>query len=655
MNKITFAFALILLSNLNIFSQSNFNSESYRVTLADIETATFEKDSIARALVIYEEGNSYVHQGEYDLRTEVKHKIKILKKEGFDKATVTIYLYNNKNSAEKVEDILATTYNKIGEEVIKTQLEANAIFKEKYDENYTIVKFTLPNIKVGSVITYSYKLISRFMFKYKGWNFQDDIPKLYSDYKTSIPGNWLYNIKLVGYKPLDISTSELKQNCLEGSRGATADCSINHYAMNDIPAFIEEEYMTHKSNYLARIEYELKTFNGFDGTINDYTKTWKTVDDELKSEPSIGRQLSKSVNEEDLISSEILNEPNTLKKAEAIFSYVQENYTWNEEYDIFKDHSVKDLIKNKSGNVATINILLHNLLETCGIDVKPVLISTRNNGFPTKIYPVISDFNYIIVQATIDDKTYLLDATDTYLSFGVLPMRCLNSYGRLLDFKNGSEWIDITPEKPSTIQYKISLNLDTDDRIIAGNVDAKRTGYHALSSKKSYYSNEESHIKNIQDKYPNMEINNHQVTSENKKSIDFYETFNMEYDFEESADEIYLNPFHIKFFNENPFKLQERTFPIDFGYEDTYYYLFNINFSENYEAIELPENVILALPNKKGLITFSSQIMNNSLNVFLKVEFKEAIYPPEYYPYLKDFIGKIIDIQNNSLILIKKK
>lgn len=654
MKKITFT--LLLLSNVFLFSQSSFNSESYRVSLGDIETNTFEKDSTARALVIYEQGNSYVDQGDYNLKTEFYHKIKILKREGFDKANVTILLYKTDNNRyEKVDDIIASTYNLVNGEVITSKLDKNNIYREKYDDNYTLVKFTLPNIKEGSVIMYSYKLSSPFMFKYKGWNFQDDIPKLYSDYKTSIPANWHYNVKLVGYKPLDINTSGVKRNCLEGGRGSSSDCSIYHYAMKDIPAFIEEEYMTHKSNYLARIEYELKTFQGFDGTVSDYTKTWKTVDKELKSEPSIGRQLSKSINEEDFLSSEIINEPNTQKRAEAIFKHVQENYTWNEEYDIFKDNAVKDLTKDKSSNVATINILLHNLLEACKIDVKPVLLSTRNNGFPTKIFPVISDFNYLIVQATIEGKTYLLDATDNYLSFGELPIRCLNSYGRLLDFKNGSEWIDIKPENLSTIQYNIHLKMDAENEEIAGSVEAKKTGYHALSARKSYYSNTESYVKDLQDKFPNGEISNHEVTSKNRTSFDFHETYQMAYNFEEAGGNIYLNPFYIKFFKDNPFKLQERTYPIDFGYEDTYLYMFNIDFGENYTVLEKPKDAILALPNKKGQIIFSTKLIKNSISILLKVEFKEAIYDPGYYPYLKEFMSKIIDIQNNSLILLKKK
>ncbi|ALJ03771.1 hypothetical protein APS56_00775 [Pseudalgibacter alginicilyticus] len=648
-------FILFLLPCIYTYSQSKFNSNSYSVTLADIETNTFDKDSTANALVIYEEGNSYVDQSDYKLHTEIKRKIKILNKEGFDKATVSVYLYKNKNITEDIEHILATTYNKLNGKVIKTQLEKEHIYKEEYNENYTLVKFTLPNIKEGSVITYSYKLDTPFMFKYKGWNFQDDIPTLYSDYKTSIPGNWVYNIKLVGYKALDTNTSNLKKNCLEGPNGASADCSINHFAMKDIPAFIEEDYITNKYNYLARVEYELKTFRGFDGTVNDYTKTWESVDDELKAELSIGRQLSKSVNKEDFFNNQILSEPNTLKKAEIIYHYVQDNFTWNEEYNIFKDHTIKDLIKNKSGNVSSINILLHNLLKASKIDVKPVLISTRSNGFPTKIFPVISDFNYLIVQATINNKTYLLDATDPYLNFGQLPFRCLNKDGRLLDFKNGSKWIAINAEKPSSVLYKVQLNLDSKQDIIQGTVESHRTGYHALSSKKSYYSNNESYVKNLKNRFPNTEITNHIVNNKDKKNSSFTESYNIQYTSEKAGSNIYLNPFFVKFFKENPFKLQERTYPIDFGFKDYYNYIFSIDLGDDYVVLEKPENIFLKLPNDKGQLFFSTAVLNNTINISLRIDFKEPIYEIEYYPYLKEFMSKIVDIQNNSLILLKKK
>ena len=254
------------------------------------------------------------------------------------------------------------------------------------------------------------------MFKYREWKFQDDIPKLHSEYHTSIPANWDYNIKLVGTNNLSKNESKKKANCLQGPNGTSADCTESVYIMKDIPAFIEEDYMTTIDNYLSRIEYELKTFKGFDGRVDNITKTWKIADKEIKTLPEIGRQLGKSNMLKGLIDNAIMNEPDTLKKATAIYKYVQENYTWNGKYEMFNDVSVKDLIKNKSGKASEINMLLYDLLDDNGIEVMPVLLSTRDNGLPTQLYPVISDFNYFLVQTTINNNTYLLDATDKYLT-----------------------------------------------------------------------------------------------------------------------------------------------------------------------------------------------------------------------------------------------
>ncbi|MFI1773239.1 transglutaminase domain-containing protein [Thalassobellus citreus] len=645
---------LLLLSFLFTYSQENDKDQTYRVSLSDLKMTSYAKDSTANALVLYEKGNSYVDEREYDLRTQEKHKIKILNKEGFNHANVTIYLYKSDNNKyEEVEDIMASTYNLIDGEVVITKLDKKNIYREKYDENHTLVKFTLPNIKEGCVITYSYNLISPFMFKYKGWNFQGSIPKLYSEYCTSIPGNWEYNIKLVGGKKLFINESKVKKDCLRGGNGGVANCFEAKYAMKDMPAFIEEDYMTSKSNYLARIEYELKVFTHFDGRKNLYTKTWKTVDADLKKEKTIGKQLSKSIKAEEILPPNIFNETDPLKKAKAIYQFTQKNYSWNNEFRMFNDVSIKDLIKTKSGNATAINILLKILLEETGIHVNPVLISTRANGFATKIYPVISDFNYLIVQATIEGKTYLLDATDDYLSFGDIPFRCLNQDGRLLDFKNGSKWIDIKPQKKSTTLYNVELHIDTDNNF-AGIVKNKRTGYHALKVKKKYFPNEDAYIERLANNSPYIEIFDYDTTTNDKTSPDFSESYNIEYNTDNTGDILYINPFFTKFFTENPFKLQERTYPIDFGYKDIYLYMFKLNFDENYSVIDKPEDLILSLPNNEGLITFSTKVLGNSINLVMKIDFKEAIYPPEYYPYLKKFMSKIVDIQTNSIIALKK-
>lgn len=316
---------LLFFSILNITAQTYFDPTNAKVSKADVLTNEYLPDTTANALVIYEEGNSFFDKKEFKLITEIKKKVKILNKEGADKSVIEILLYNsdNKRKIVKISAIKAATYNIKNDKLLFTTLKKSEIFREKYNKNYTLVKFTLPDVQEGSVITYSYTLESPFMFKYKGWEFQDDIPKLYSEYRTSTPGNYEYNIKLVGKSKLAVHTNKLVRNCLTVFNGGTADCTDSRYVMKDIPAFASEDYMTTKNNYLSRIEYELKVFRGFDGTVDKITKTWKDADKELKLEPDLGRQILKTSLGKNIINPDNLIALNSLEKAKFIYDYVQ--------------------------------------------------------------------------------------------------------------------------------------------------------------------------------------------------------------------------------------------------------------------------------------------------------------------------------------------
>jgi len=645
---------IFLLLIIHVQSQSNFNANDYKVSNSDLLLAKYEKDSLANALVIYEFGKSHIDDKNFDLIFEFKQKLKILNRNGFDKADITIYLYNTRSSKETIDDIFATTYNIEGGKVTSVKLEKNQIFKEKYNENYTLVKFSMPNIKPGSVITYSYKINSPFIYKYKPWRFQSNIPKLYSEYQASIPGNYEYNIKLVGELKLDKNEHSIKKHCVNGGNGATADCLETTYVMKNIPAFIDESFMTTQDNYLSRVDYELKVIKRFDGTIDNITKTWKTTDKELEVDPNLGKQMKKKGIIKKLLSNDILIEKNQLEKSKSIFEFVQNNFIWNGKFNIFKDVSIKELLKVKKGNVSEINLLLYNLLKEQNINVTPVLLSTRNNGFPTKIYPVISDFNYIIIQTIIDGEKYYLDATNKYLDFGELPFRCLNQYGRLLNFKNGSEWVSIQAKKTSVKQYNVNLNI-SDSLIIKGNVNLKATGYHALPMKSNYYNNPVDYFNLYKKTHPDIEFSNFKIKNESKNSFLFEELFDIKMETELIGDNLYINPFIFNFFDTNPFKLQERTYPIDFGYKDSYLYSLKFDIDKEIEIVDIPKEVLYKLPHNKGQVILKSLKNNNTIRIYFKFDFREPIYDSSYYKTLKEYMSKVIDVQRNSLIVLKIK
>jgi hypothetical protein len=648
-------FILILLISIPLNAQSGFNSEGFEVTKQDIGLNSYDRDSTANALVIYEMGNSYVDRYSYRLTTEIKRKIKILNRNGFEKGSVSIFIYNRgKENREEVDKINATVYNIENGKVVKTILENSAIFKEDYNENYTLVKFALPNIKVGSVITYSYTVASPFMFKYRSWYFQDDIPKLHSEYNASIPGNWEYNIKLVGGQKLTTNYSSVKKNCLQISSGANSSCGIYKYVMKDIPAFIEEEYMTTRLNYLSRIEYELKVFRSFNGSVDNITKDWKSIDNDLKRDTDLGKQLRRNSIVKKLLNDTITSENDKLTKAKKILEFVQNEYTWNKEFNVLENVSIKDLINKKSGNVGEINALLYNLLVTNNIEATPILLSTRNNGFITQVFPVISDFNYLIIKVNINGEVYLLDATDEYLTFGQIPFRCLNSHGRLIDLDKESEWYPISVNDYSVKQYRYNLDFD-ENQILKGDVNYLSKGYHSLNDRERYFTNSETFINDYINNYNSVEFSDFEIISTQKTSDDFNFKFSIKSSPDLLGNTVYVNPFLIKFFDNNPFQLQERSYPIDFGFKDSYTYAIKINIDDSFDIKSLPESINLGLPNNKGSFLFSAKQEENSVIIYFKLAFKEAIYDPAYYDGLKKLLTQVLDTQNNSLIVLEKK
>lgn len=643
---------LIVLLFISFLSFSQDYVSDMSVTKNELEQTSYAKDSTANALVIYDYGNSFVNEKTFWLNSQFKQKIKILKPEGIDRGEFEVILYKGKSSTEKIEDIKGTTYNLENGKIVKTYLNKKAIFREE-NEKYIRVKFVLPNVKVGSVITISYEKQSRFMAKFQPWYFQGNDPVLYSEYNTSIPGNYEYHIKLVGGIPFDTHDISLKKNCIEAGLGASADCGISKYIMKNIPAYRPEDFTTTSLNYTSRVEYEMSVFNGFNGTVDKITKTWKDTDHELKADSKFGKQLSKNSLAKNILPESIIAISDQLEKAIAIYRFVLDNYTWNgksERYEV----SVKDLKKEKVGSVFEINLLLENLLTSEDIKVYPILMSTRKNGFATKVYPVLTDFNYVILKTIINDKNYYLDATDKYHPFGELPFRTLNQYGRLIDFEDGSYWEDIVVSNYSGRTHRVQLSSFTDDEF-TGAIKSRYTSYHSHKPKQQYNENPSGYLENKINTLSDIAIENFEVDDFDISNSNFTEKFNITIEPEFIGNKIYLNPFLIKFFEENPFKLQERTYPIDFGYKDVYNYSMQIKIDEGLKILEIPEKVNYLLPNGAGSLVFNTELKDNLLTLYFKVKFNLPIYAPEYYPYLKIFMDKVVELQNNTVIVLEKQ
>lgn len=637
---------------LLLFIQSAYSqTKTFTISRKDLEVNTCTLDNEANAYYMFEKGYSYIDiEGNFDLMTEYEAKIKILNSEAFDKANVTITLYNSNKSSEDVIELVARTYNLENGKAEYVELKQEHVYRERINDHYTNVKFTLPNLKPGSVIYYKYKIRSPFKFNFNNWRFQDDIPKEYSEFSTKIPAVFKYKVKLVGDLDLESHKSDVQFDCIDYPR-IKADCEKNTYIMKDIPAFYEEDFMLSKENYLSQIEFELVSTQWLDGTTY-YTKEWKNVDKDLKSNHSIGLELKRASQFKKLLPEAIVSQKKSLTKAKAIYYHLQDHLSWNGNYRIFDDYSTKKVYEKRTGSLVELNAVLLNSLLSQGFDAYPFLLSTRKNGIPTKLFPVVSEFNYVVVKLDLDGKSYLLDVSSKHEKFGDIPFKCLNMFGRVFDFKNGSYWFDIIPQdklKETKIVNYTFVN-DTVKTQIKANANAYYNKSKKIAIKKSV-----PNFLSYYEKDGVLKITDYSFENIDDPEQPFVESIEAIRVPEVIGNKIFFNPFILNNFDKNPFNLKERRYPVNFGILRSYKNTYIVNIPESYQVTSLPSSKVVKTYDNAVVAKLDIKEVQNKITITFNIDILKNEFSANQYSNLKKIFSEIITIQENSIITLEKK
>lgn len=645
-----------------------------KIDPANLEMKYYEKDSSASAIILCDYGVSkikWAHGEGWKLITEVHRRIKIFNKDGYKWADGEVYLWHQFGDKEKLNFLKGFTYNLDGKKVVKSKLEKSSIFEEKYNANQDVKKFTMPEVKEGSIIEYSYTIVSDFLFNFDDWKFQSTIPVVWSEFRTKIPEYYIYQVVPQGYLPFDVATNEMLpqtetiavagRSTAPGQRSESSVNTVKYMEENriwivkDAPKFESEDFMTSSNNYISKVSYELAFKKMPNSPQIDYMGTWDKFNRRFLEAEYFGAHLNRAWKITNPIKGLALEGKSEEEKVTVVYNFVKNKMSWNgnNRCTLKKtaDYSLKNPLNEGKGNSAEVNLILTTLMRKAGLKADPVLISTRNHGIVKQEFPMMDQFNYVICKVNVGDQYLLLDATDAYLPINTLPERCLNGQGWVVS-KDQPGWVNVTSKEKKSTKISGSLNL-SDDGTITGNLKYAYEGYKARSLRKTFLnSGEQNYIDEKIDNSP-WEINSLQL--ENAKNLS--QSFVENYDFEIESDDvstasiIYLSPMLDGKQGSNPFKLEERKYPVDFGapIEETYYV--TIDIPEGYMIDQSPVPLALSLPAKSGNYKFQVTQQGNKLTVYSKLSIKKIQFSPQEYAYLKEFFAQIIKKQNEQIVL----
>ncbi|HYG21080.1 MAG TPA: transglutaminase domain-containing protein [Ohtaekwangia sp.] len=647
--------ATILLLHIFLTGYSQEAGFSYGgVTYKDLNLQRYEHDTSAVAVVLKEFGHARFENSDRGmLLVEYHARIKILRKDGLKKANIEIPLHKQNGKTENVSAIKASSYNIENGRITETPLDPKSVFVENINEYTNLKKFAIPNVREGSIIEISYTFETPFHFNFKTWFFQTDIPKVESEYWATIPGNFTYNISLRGHLKLSKNESQVIKDCYTPGGGYKSDCARFKWSMTKVPAFVEEEYMTAASNFISAIYFELSEYKSFHGTTDKITREWKDVEQELRQHDHFGVQLRKGKDMADKhLDPLLMSDTDPLSKAEKVYAFIKDWYQWDNYYGKYSD-GIKKAFEQKKGNVGDINLSLVAALRYAGLDADPMILSTRENGLATELYPVLSDFNYVVAKLNVGDKVYLLDATDDFYGFGMIPERCLNGKGRVLGEKQ-SYWHDIQPTDKRKEVHLLSLKLADDG--ITGTIETSFYGYSAVRHRKDIYtSGEQAYVDDLANK---LDMTVEKFTFQNVDDLNkpLIRKLHVKIDppMTGGGKSYLLNPFFLEKWKSNPFKSSERSYPVDFGAPLEEIYVLNIELPETFEATDLPRPVGLSLPGAGGRYVSNTTVSGTTLMVKNSFVIAKTVFTSGEYHYLKELFNHVIASQQTDLVIKKK-
>lgn len=668
---------LLLCISIQLQAQNKSNVNFGKVAIKDFSLEGIKVDTSYGAVVIADIGRSVFEankKGYFSLVYKHQRRVLILNPKGFDIATVNIPLYRSRTDdrEETLLGLKASTYNIVNGEVVETKLDKDNVFKEVLNKNSSLRKFTLPVVKEGSMIEYSYTIESDFLFNLQPWTFQGSYPRLWSEYELLLPEFFEYVFLSKGYHPFHIKEVKekfesfnirIEPSVEEGVMASattvslSSNSALSRWVMKDVPAIREERFTSSIDNHISQIEFQASGRKFPNMPRTDIMGSWTSLSNELMKDPVFGAELRSDKKWlEEALQTLDLNGKDSVTKAKIIYDFVRKNYSSLGNNGIYLSQTPRETFRTKKGYVADLNMLLTIMLLKAGLDAEPVILSTRPNGLPTDTYPLINQYNYHISKFFVGTQKYYLDASSRSLGFGKLKSDCYNGAGVGISLLTTKEELypDATTEKKVT--NVIMINGDDKNKWTAS--FSSYLGYNESTNIRDEVAEkgQESYAEKIKKSYTGewsaseVKLDDMDAT---EKPIRLNHMLEVDRG-DEDNNIIYFNPMIKEGLKQNYFQSMERSYPVELPYKIDETYLFQIQIPEGYMVDELPKSVRVSLNESAGGFEYIITKSATDVTLRTKLQIQNTLFQPDEYNTLREFFDFVVKKHAEQIVFKKK-
>lgn len=629
-------YCLILFASIKVIGQSGEPEIKFgKINQWEIDLKAYENDPSASAVVLFDKGENIFDPKRFVYKRHTR--IKIFRKDGYRFSDQIFHI----RKTQAVKNFKAVTYNYEGGKIVESILNEDGRYEEDFNDYFDIVRFVLPNVREGSIVEFSYEIDGSGLYD---WQFQREIPVIWSEYILRVIKQVEFHKLFTGYLTPHIYEEEM------GPCGQNM-CRTIRTVMTDVPALTPEPFMSSSENYASKLSVQIasiKTWRDF-----DILSDWDALAFRYHEKQFFADNVKNSNFLRSISQALVSGKTHPDQKVLAIYNYVKGHMEWNNRYSKYCYDNLKEAHQRGTGTSGEINLMLLSMLRYAGLPADPVLICTKSNGIIRQELPSDSQFNNVLVLTDLNSQKFLLDATDKHLSFDFIPESCLNGYGYIA-VRQQSGWVELRNLTKTKIVIKCALEFESENTA-SGKISVVKSGYEAQAVRAGIAVN--GHEKYWEDQFTKTNIKH--VESSVSRSGDQNEFLVEDHIVAipnlagGTGDVIYFNPMIMGRITENPFKNNERKYPIDFSYPKETSYMAKFKIPEGYDVEELPDQKLAILPDNSGRFTYNASVSDREITIVSQMVLNRSLFSTEEYLDLREFFKVVSSKQAEQIILVK--
>jgi hypothetical protein len=412
-------------------------------------------------------------------------RIKIFREEGKKYADIEIPYFEKET---QVEDIHASVTSPDG----KTETFAGAIYDKEIVKmkkfRWSAKTLTLPNVGVGSIIEYSYRLHwhskipdvfrnpsrylidGAFAFPAAGWQIQQDLSVRHSHFV-------LHPIKVA-------RTATVRHNVPDNAVLRTLPDETVELTVDDVPAFQKEEYAPPEDSLTIRADVYY--------ILGMYAETkyyWMSLAhrqaeffDEFIGKPkNVQKELDRILSPGDSEESKLRKIYARVQQIRAISYEPEKTKKERKQQNLKENKNAEDVLNHGYAFENEINLVFVALARAAGFRAFPVRIVARNRSTFASERPDANQLNASVVEVQLGSSHLFLDPATVFCRYGLLPWEETDAGGIRVDRFSGDTGTTPKPaSKDAVTERHAELKLDADGNL-DGTLAIKFDGQEALS------------------------------------------------------------------------------------------------------------------------------------------------------------------------------